>query len=219
MSNMSQFVFNLELQESFKKSDFFVNSTNKQAVNLVELWPNWHNKAAIIYGDRKSGKSHLGNIWLQKSNAKFIDIKTMDITRDNFTNHCYLIDNFSYIKPEQENIILDMYNDALFNNNYVLFLCNIENRIKFKFKDLESRFNSFLSTSIRDPDDQVIEVIVVKYFSDNQVTIARDVIKYLVGRIIRNYSGISITLNNINDLSFKNKQKITIPFLRDNFFK
>jgi|TARA_B110000261_G_C13040413_1_gene340066 chromosomal replication initiation ATPase DnaA len=216
---MSQFVFNLELQESFKKSDFFVNSTNKQAVNLVELWPNWHNKAAIIYGDRKSGKSHLGNIWLQKSNAKFIDIKTMDITRDNFTNHCYLIDNFSYIKPEQENIILDMYNDALFNNNYVLFLCNIENRIKFKFKDLESRFNSFLSTSIRDPDDQVIEVIVVKYFSDNQVTIARDVIKYLVGRIIRNYSGISITLNNINDLSFKNKQKITIPFLRDNFFK
>jgi len=219
MSNMSQFVFNLELQESFKKSDFFVNSTNKQAVNLVELWPNWHNKAAIIYGDRKSGKSHLGNIWLQKSNAKFIDIRTMDITRDNFTNHCYLIDNFSYIKPEQENIILDMYNDALFNNNYVLFLCNIENRIKFKFKDLESRFNSFLSTSIRDPDDQVIEVIVVKYFSDNQVTIARDVIKYLVGRIIRNYSGISITLNNINDLSFKNKQKITIPFLRDNFFK
>ena len=133
--------------------------------------------------------------------------------------HGYLIDNFSYIKPEQENIILDMYNDALFNNNYVLFLCNIENRIKFKFKDLESRFNSFLSTSIRDPDDQVIEVIVVKYFSDNQVTIARDVIKYLVGRIIRNYSGISITLNNINDLSFKNKQKITIPFLRDNFFK
>ena len=94
---MSQFVFNLELQESFKKSDFFVNSTNKQAVNLVELWPNWHNKAAIIYGDRKSGKSHLGNIWLQKSNAKFIDIKTMDITRDNFTNHCYLIDNFSYL--------------------------------------------------------------------------------------------------------------------------
>ena len=31
--------------------------------------------------------------------------------------------------------------------------------------------------------------------------------------------GLSSLLEDINDLSLKNKQKITIPFLRENFFK
>ena len=66
---MNQFVFELELKKNFNESDFFVNSTNKKAVDLVSLWPDWHNKAAIIYGETKSGKSHLGNIWMQRSDA------------------------------------------------------------------------------------------------------------------------------------------------------
>ena len=91
--------------------------------------------------------------------------------------------------------------------------------IKFKFKDLESRFNSIISTKIEKPDDQIIEVIINKFFSDHQVLVPNDVIKYLSGRIIRSYGGLSSLLENINDLSLKNKQKITIPFLRENFFK
>ena len=50
---MNQFVFDLEAKTNFSESDFFVNSTNKKAVDLVSLWPDWHNKAAIIYGEGK----------------------------------------------------------------------------------------------------------------------------------------------------------------------
>ena len=215
---MNQFVFELELKKNFNESDFFVNSTNKKAVDLVSLWPDWHNKAAIIYGETKSGKSHLGNIWMQKSDALLIDLKNQNLT-NNFSGRSYLIDNFSQLKPDQEKIILDAFNECLFNNNYILFLCDHEQEIKFKFKDLESRFNSIISTKIEKPDDQIIEVIINKFFSDHQVLVPNDVIKYLSGRIIRSYGGLSSLLENINDLSLKNKQKITIPFLRENFFK
>ena len=215
---MNQFVFELELKKNFNESDFFVNSTNKKAVDLVSLWPDWHNKAAIIYGETKSGKSHLGNIWMQRSDAFLIDLKNQNLN-NNYSGRNYLIDNFSQLKPNQENIILDVFNECLFNNNYILFLCDHTKEIEFKFKDLESRFNSIISTKIEKPDDQIIEVIINKYFSDHQVLVPNDVIKYLSGRVIRSYEGLSSLLENINDLSLKNKQKITIPFLSENFFK
>ncbi len=215
---MSQFIFNLETQKNFKESDFFVNSTNKKAVDLVSLWPDWHNKAAIIYGENKSGKSHLGNIWMQKSNAVLIDIKNNNIDNNSIGRN-YLIDNFSQLKPEQENVILDVFNECLFNNNYILFLCSNSKEINFMFKDLESRFNSIMSTAIEKPDDQIIEVIINKYFSDHQLLISNDVIKYLSGRAVRNYNDLFKLLEEINNLSLKNKKKITIPFLRENFFK
>ena len=216
---MSQFIFDLEAKTNFRESDFFVNSTNKKAVDLVSLWPDWHNKAAIIYGKDRSGKSHLGNIWMQRADAKLIDLKNIDINFNKGSTRNYLIDNFSLIKSEQENIILDVFNQCLFNNNYILFLCSENKNINFKFKDLESRFNSILSTVIENPDDQIIEVLINKYFSDHQISIATDVIKYLSGRVERSYSELSYTMNKINNLSLKNKQKITIPFLRENFFK
>ena len=220
---MNQFIFDLETKINFSESDFFVNSTNKKAVDLVSLWPDWHNKAAIIYGESKSGKSHLGNIWMQRADATLIDLKNNDINNNKNNNKNskinYLIDNFSLIKQDQENIILDIFNQCLFNNNYILFLCSEIKDINFKLKDLESRFNSILSTVIEKPDDQIIEVLIIKYFSDHQVLITNDVIKYLSGRTERGYNDLFNMLNKINNLSLKNKQKITIPFLRENFFK
>ncbi len=215
---MNQFVFNLELINSFNESDFFVNQTNKKAVDLISLWPNWHNKAAILYGERKSGKTHLGNIWMNKSKAKFIDIRKQVFEYESLANKNYLIDNFSYIKHDQENYILDIFNQCLFNNNFILFLCDSNKKINFKLNDLKSRFNSILSTSIDQPNDQLIEVIVSKFFSDNQVLISKDVIKYLSNRLDRSYSEINFLLEKINDISFKEKQRITIPFLRQHFF-
>ena len=215
---MNQFVFNLELINSFNESDFFVNQTNKKAVDLISLWPNWHNKAAILYGERKSGKTHLGNIWMNKSKAKFIDIRKQVFEYESLDNKNYLIDNFSYIKHDQENYILDIFNQCLFNNNFILFLCDSNKKINFKLNDLKSRFNSILSTSIDQPNDQLIEVIVSKFFSDNQVLISKDVIKYLSNRLDRSYSEINFLLEKINDISFKEKQRITIPFLRQHFF-
>ena len=105
---MNQFVFDLEAKTNFSESDFFVNSTNKKAVDLVSLWPDWHNKAAIIYGEGRSGKSHLGNIWMQRADAKLIDLKNNDINFNKGSKRNYLIDNFSLIKSDQENIILDI---------------------------------------------------------------------------------------------------------------
>ena len=123
MNNMHQFVFDLEAKTNFSESDFFVNSTNKKAVDLVSLWPDWHTKAAIIYGEGRSGKSHLGNIWMQRADAKLIDLKNDDINFNKDSKRNYLIDNFSLIKSDQENINVEMTNQSLINDKYIALPC------------------------------------------------------------------------------------------------
>ena len=63
--------------------DFYVNENNLEASELIKIWPNWFNGAAIIYGPDKSGKSHLASIWKERSNANIYDldnkVKTIEI--------------------------------------------------------------------------------------------------------------------------------------------
>ena len=70
-----QLIFNLPTQDNFNSQDFFVSSSNSDVVKLLNFYPQWHNNGIIIYGNKKSGKTHLAHIWKLNSNAIIYDFK------------------------------------------------------------------------------------------------------------------------------------------------
>ena len=62
--DLRQEIFKFEQLSNFDKNDFFVSECNYFAFNLIKSWPNWEKKILNIYGERKSGKSHLSEIFL-----------------------------------------------------------------------------------------------------------------------------------------------------------
>ena len=71
--DLRQEIFKFEQLSNFDKNDFFVSECNYFAFNLIKSWPNWEKKILNIYGERKSGKSHLSEIFLE--NEKGIKLK------------------------------------------------------------------------------------------------------------------------------------------------
>ena len=63
--DLRQEIFKFEQLSNFDKNDFFVSECNYFAFNLIKSWPNWEKKILNIYGERKSGKSHLSEIFLE----------------------------------------------------------------------------------------------------------------------------------------------------------
>ena len=64
-----QLVLNLPHRPALAFEDFLVGASNEAAVALVDGWPNWTARAAIVVGPTGSGKSHLTNVWRLKSGA------------------------------------------------------------------------------------------------------------------------------------------------------
>ena len=76
--DLRQEIFKFEQLSNFDKNDFFVSECNYFAFNLIKSWPNWEKKILNVYGERKSGKSHLSEIFLENKNSIKFEFKEMN---------------------------------------------------------------------------------------------------------------------------------------------
>ena len=67
----NQKVLNFSYKNNYIYKDIFKSSWNEIAIEMIEKWPDWpsDNRIICIYGPAGSGKTHLSNIWMQKSKA------------------------------------------------------------------------------------------------------------------------------------------------------
>ncbi len=84
----------------------------------------------------------------------------------------------------------------------------------FKLPDLNSRLRAATATTILPPDEVLMEIMLTKIFSDMQLTVPHDVIKYIIPRIERSYTSISELAKKIDYKSLTDKKSITIPFVK-----
>ena len=211
-----QLIFDLPTTKNFNSKDFFVSKSNSDAVKLINLFPNWHNNGIVIYGPKKSGKSHLAHIWKTTASANLYNFENdLDIHSIDTFNNC-IFDNFDSLSTEYEKSIFQIYNDIINNKKFILILLE-KNKFSIKLDDLRSRIAALNSAKITDPDDPLIHAIILKFFYDNQIKVTPEVINFIVKRIDRNFFNLQIFLSNLNDLSIKHKSKISIPFLNKFF--
>ena len=64
-----QLILKFPNKKNYLKEDFYVSSSNKQAFNIVNTWPQWTKKNINIFGPTGSGKSHLVSIINDKASC------------------------------------------------------------------------------------------------------------------------------------------------------
>ena len=216
MTNLNQLLLNFEYKQNFKDEDFYVSKSNYFAFNLIRTWPRWEKNFLNICGDNFSGKSHLANIFLKK-------FKGIKVNAHSFKN-----ENLQEIKIF-ENIILENFDQnidevliySLFNiidqdNKYLIINSTIPiNEINFKLNDLKSRTKNCLFAKIEKPDDELMFALILKNFSDRQITIDKKLIDFIIKRIDRSYSKIFEFIYKIDELSLKKKKPIDFKTIKE----
>lgn len=216
---MTQYLLNFGRIESFDDEDYIVTSSNAHALDWIEKWPHWgdgvYSNISCIYGEKLSGKSHLARIWSRKSNA-------MNVTKKSLADKSYVnSSNSSYILEDIQNFIgqeVDLFNffeHLIHSRKNLLLTADIAiSKIPFSLPDLRSRFNSVFSIEIKRPDEEMIEQILLKYFSDKQITVSASVIKYLVARVNFSYKDILESVEKLDQASLEAQKNISIPFIK-----
>jgi ATPase involved in DNA replication initiation len=178
--DLRQEIFKFEQLSNFDKNDFFVSECNYFAFNLIKSWPNWEKKILNVYGERKSGKSHLTEIFLE--DKKGIKLKFKELNEKIFDK----------IKGH-ENIVIEDFNekcdeeatysliDIVEKENKYLLITSVKavNEMGTRLKDLNSRFKNILTAKIDKPDDELIYALKIKNFSDSQIIFLLRLINFI----------------------------------------
>ncbi|MEI7668703.1 MAG: hypothetical protein WCJ33_01305 [Pseudomonadota bacterium] len=213
----AQLTFNWKIEDSYLSDDFIVSKSNLNAVNFInELPQKATSNGALLYGMLDSGKTHLSKIWLEKNDASLIDKSQIGILSSQEicqNNNIILLEDIETINNEEALFHLMRHIET--QKLFLLITANCAaNQLNFKLPDLMSRLIALPSAIINSPDENLLQIITTKWFSDRQLRVNNEIINYIITRSERSFSSIRMIIEKIEKLSLETKREITIPLVK-----
>jgi len=213
---MSQLIFRFPFKIKYYEQDYYVSSNNFSAYRLIESWPKWSGEWVNIYGPKGCGKTHLSNILKKKINSiEIIDAKKInnEILATFKKLDCLIIEN--YEQNIDEKLFYSTLNHLKQLNTYVVVNSNYSiKNMNFKLKDLKSRASNFLDIGVELPTDELLRVIISKYFTEKQINLTPKVVEYIIKNIDRSYEKVFEFIKEIDNLSLSSGKSININLIK-----
>lgn len=212
-----QIPFDFEHRPSLGGDDFLVAPSNAEAVQWLDRWPDWPAPALVIYGPPGCGKTHLANVHMARSGAVpvtpgLLSDAGLPAVLSRLTS-CVIDDG-----PDgfEEELLLHLYNGLAASGGHILITANAApSQWSLSLKDLESRLKAVPAIEIGLPEDDLIQAIILKLFSDRQVTVDIGVISYLLPRIERSIDEARQVVDALDRASLSAGRKVTLPLARE----
>lgn len=215
---MHQYTFDLVNNSSYTEEDFIESPSNSTAKKWIDSWPHWQGsifpKITYIYGPASCGKTHLTKIWQKKTAAKSIGKREIKSLEYHDSVSSFLIDDIEPLLKNEVDLLL-FINYVIENEKYLILTAKVSAYdLNIKLPDLASRLHAIKSYTILDPTSTMTEQMLVKIFSDQQIVVGEEAIKYLANRTDRSYDSIKDTVTKINQGSLEQNKRITIPLIK-----
>ena len=209
-----QRIFNFNNTKNFFEENLIRDKSNSNVLNFLDKFPNWETKLINIVGEKKSGKSFILQLFRKKNQFNYISNKE-DFEKkydELFLVDKLILDGFQI----NEDKFFSLINHFILHKKYLIISSREPlTMLEIKLLDLKSRLKEFLLIEIQNPSDNLIYSLILKYFSDNQIVIKKDLVEYIVKKVDRSYSRIEKFLLKLNDQSIIKKKKIDYKLINE----
>ena len=227
---MKQLGFNFLDEDNYNINNFIVFDSNieayyflnknKEDENILD------NQLIFLSGERKCGKTHLGCIWKQKHNAKTLNYNELFSLKieDFIAKVSEYIEKFDYYLLDgladdfNEEKLFYLLNTVL-NNNSAILVIGQQNifKKKIRLKDLKSRINGAVNLKIKKLLKSVKTMLLVKLFSDKQISANGEVLKYLTKKLPNDYWSVCDFVERVEGVLMENGGRLTVGLVKDIF--
>lgn len=206
------------------KEDFMIAVCNFEAFKLVDSWPDWPFFAICIYGPQGCGKTHLATIFAHTVSTlthwpyKIPCIKAKDVCFESleYFNLCQCLIVEDLDEQIDNEALFHLYNHYRNEGGYILFTSQqAPARMHFSLPDLQSRMNIVPSVEINEPDDEMLSALFIKLFTDRQITVAPEVINYMLHNTQRSFAYACKLVAEIDNISLAKKRAVTIAIVKE----
>jgi len=207
-----QLTLDLPRDISRSRSDFRISASNAPAVGWIDRWPDWPSRTLALHGPAGCGKTHLVHLWCAQASGIILSGETVSegLVDHLMSEHRYriAIDNAD---RACERALLHLYNFCLQNRGNVLLAARQAPAAwSVALPDLGSRLRAVLAIEIGLPDDALLEAVLVKQFADRQLSVAPEVVPYLLRHMERSFAAAADTAARLDSVSLRERRAITV---------
>jgi chromosomal replication initiation ATPase DnaA len=177
-------------RESFDRADFLCGPANETALAVIDRWTDWPARAIALIGPEGSGKSHLAAIWAKAAGARVIAGAAIDAASvpEALSAGALAIEDADRSEFD-EAALFHLLNLAREQSAYVLITARkTPASWPTRLPDLASRLRALAVVTLDPPDDTLLAAVLVKLFTDRQLTVDERLIDYLLRRIERSFA-------------------------------
>ncbi|MGV8839739.1 MAG: hypothetical protein ACWA6X_05490 [Bauldia sp.] len=206
----AQLLLPLDLPPALGRDDFIVGAANHAALALIEAWPRWPAPVVALSGPAGSGKSHLVAIWQGKAGGRAIAASALtgalvDELAASGAVAVEDVDRGSY----DDTVLFHLLNRARERGASVLLTAQGAVASAAQLPDLVSRLRAAHPVTLAAPDEALLAQVLVKLFSDRQITVSRPVIDYVLPRLERSFAAAAQFVRDLDHLALSTGRPVT----------
>ena len=206
-----QLVLALDHAISFAREDFLEGPSNAKALAMIERWPDWPDRLAVLVGPEGSGKSHLAAIWAQMTGARILSAKLLGETDlpHAFATGALVIEDLGPVGLN-ERALFHLINMAREQQVDVLLTARIPPAsFPVSIRDLGSRLRVLPVVALEAPDDALLRQLIVKLAADRQLAVDEALVTYLANRIERSFASARATIALLDEEALRQHRPVT----------
>lgn len=201
-----QLAFDLPPQVAWGPNDFFVSTANAQAYAMVSNPAGWPEGKLGLIGPKGSGKSHLARVFCHFTDAEIHDATALpaDLPR-----RAVVVENVDRLPKSAEETLFHLHNHLRAARLPLLLTAATPPvRWAIALPDLASRMQAAPTAQIDDPDDRLLMAVLMKHFSDRQLTPKPQLISYLANNIERSFAAAAEIVARLDAHALRTGEKI-----------
>jgi hypothetical protein len=190
---MNQIALPLDWPEDERDEEFILSEANAAVARHLEHWALWPVPATILTGPRKSGRSLLGRLFVNKTGGRLFDD--------------------AWAGDEEE--LFHAWNAAMASRKPLLIVTDAAPpEWQVKLPDLASRLTATPRIAILPPDDLLLRALLERGLARRGLLAPPQLVTWLSTRIERSYVGIWAAIDALDRASLSRHHRLTIPLAR-----
>ena len=219
MSASRQLPLPLPHEPSFAREDFLAAPCNAAALALIDAWPSWPAPLMLLVGPPGAGKSHLAAIFAARADARRLsggDLAGLDPEATSQAPALALDDADAFAGAEAP--FFHLLNFARARGVSMLLTARRPPDLwGVSTPDLLSRLRLAPVVEIAAPEEDLVEAVLTKLFSDRQLLVEPSLVGYLARRLDRSLESARALVEKLDAEALSQGRKVTramaTPFL------
>lgn len=216
MPGSGQLALDLPHRPALTRDDFLVADCNRAAVAFIDRWPDWPAPALVVHGPPGCGKSHLAAAFRAASGARLVDQRRFGIDDPPELlgdTKAAVIDGL--VPGFAEDALLHLHNMLRDRCGHLLITAaSPPSRWSVALPDLRSRLTAAPAVAVSEPDDMLIAAVLVKLFSDRQITVSEELIRFVLPRLERSFAAVRTFVGTVDKAALSDRRRVTVPLAR-----
>ncbi len=208
-----QLTFHWPARIALGEEDFFVTDANRAAFEMVSAPEGWPSGKLALIGPAGAGKTHLARLFAERSGAQIVEAPELTGAEPLPDASALLVDDADRLPQEAEEWLFHAHNAlaARPDGRLLLTAAGPPARWPLALPDLASRMQATALTHIDDPDDRLLEAVLMKQFEDRQLAPGPDVLRFLLRRMDRSFAAAGRIVAALDAASLTEGRTIAVP--------